>query len=237
MKKLIFNITMLSLVLVAFFSCDNTSDFVYNEKDAVYFSVSDSIYYSFIGNLENSNTIEIPINIMGDASSMDRTYKVIVDQENTTAQVGLHYKALDESYTFGADLFTDNLSLEVYKTDPALETEDRVITLQLVASDDFDLGYTDKLELKVYITNQIIKPSYWDNFLDLYFGEYSKVKHNIAISIMGHDFPYLESEAISTDAGYGYGYWTVQGRITSQYFVENEVYDENGARIYPWPVY
>jgi hypothetical protein len=237
MKKLIYNIAILSLVSVALFNCEENEDFVFENKDGIYFNVQDSLYYSFIGNFDESSIVEIPINIMGDAADMDRSYKVIVDEANTNAQEDLHYKALDDSYTFGADKFTDYLNLTVYNRDAALETENRYITLKIIPSDDFDLGYSDKLELKVYITNQIIKPSYWDVFLDLYFGEYSKVKHNIAISIMGHNFPLLEEEALNEDNGYSYSYWQIQGRITAQYFIDNEVYDENGNRIFPWPVF
>ncbi|MBD0837013.1 DUF4843 domain-containing protein [Aestuariibaculum suncheonense] len=236
MKKLIFNIITLGLVMAAVFSCDN-DEFVYHEKDGVYFNVTDSVYYSFKGKTTSSDTLKIPVKIMGDVSDLDRSFKVMIDQENTTAEEGIHYKALDETYTFSANKFTEDLELVVYKDDPALLTEDRIIALKLLPTNDFNLGYTDKIELKVYITNQIIKPSYWDDFLDLYFGEYSKVKHNMAITVMGHDFPYLRSEAISVTAGYGYGYWQSQGRATVTYFIENEVYDENGNRIYPWSVF
>lgn len=237
MKKLTYYIAVISITLVTAVSCENTQDFVYDDKDSVYFDVTDSLYYSFTGNFEETTTINIPIKVMGDASDMDRSFKVIIDEANTTAQEGLHYKALEDSYTFGADLFTDYLSLEVYNKDDALLTQNRLITLKLEPTDDFNLGYSSKRELKVYITNQIIRPSYWDNFLDLYFGEYSRVKHNIAISIMGHDFPLLEEEALNQDNGYSYSYWQIQGRATAQYFIENEVYDENGNLILPWPVF
>ncbi len=71
--------------------------------------------------------------------------------------------------------------------------------------------------------------------LALYFGVYSKVKHNISIKLLGHDFPLTLTQAINEP--YSFGYWSVAGRAVCQYVIENEVYDEDGNRIMPWSTF
>lgn len=235
MKKYVLSISVLVLIMSFFYNCEK-DNLIFDQKDGIYFvkeNANDSIYYSFIGKLEETQVLQIPIRVMGDASDTDRTYKMEVDLENTTAQEGLHYEKLKDEYIFKAGNFSDNFEIVLSNQDPLLETESRVITLNFLPSKDFDLGYTDKTSIKVYITNQLIKPNYWDNLLFRYFNVYSKVKHNIAINIMGHDFPPTRGQAISSP--YGYVYFANKGRVLADYFSKNEVYDENGNRIYTWP--
>lgn len=237
MKKYIYITSILFFVILSFSSCDR-DDLVFNEKNGVYFATEkgvDSIYYSFLGRTSIKDTLSIPIEVMGVASQKERKYKVEIDHEFTTAEEGLHYEKLNESYSFRADNFSDYFQLIISQEDPDLEIEDKVIALKMVESDDFDPGYKDKIHIKIYITNKLIKPSYWDNFLFIYFGEYSKVKHELAINQMGDDFPYLFSEALSSE--YGPAHWMVHGRSLATYIIENEVIDENGNKIYPWQVF
>ncbi len=240
MKKLIFRTSIVALLLVIFSSCTQDDPIGFTGKQGVYFNATDgtidSLYYSFLGKIPDVDTIKIPLKVMGNKLVTDQLYKVVIDETKTTAVEGLHYKKLEESYVFPANKFGTDLKLVVNRNDPALLTEDRVIALKLVPTDDFDLGYSNKVNLRVFITNRLIKPSYWDTYLYIYFGDYSKVKHNIAINTQGHDFPLLETDAKSTAKGFGTTYWGIQGRGVCSYIIENEVYDEDGNRIYPWSV-
>ncbi|MCR8668932.1 DUF4843 domain-containing protein [Aestuariibaculum sp. M13] len=240
MKKIIYNITILALLVGACFSCEPNEGLVYKEKDGLYFlsatKDTDSVYYSFLGKINNVDTLKLPIQILGTPIDQNRTFKVEVDQEKTTAVEGVHYEALKGSYIFNANNFKQNFNLVLYKDDPALETEDKIIALKVVESEDFNPGYSNRTNLKVYVTNRIIKPSYWDTLLYLFFGEYSKVKHNIVINLMGKDFPYTYDEA-RFGAGWGITYLQIQGRNCAEYFIDNDVDDEDGNKIYAWPVY
>lgn len=111
---------------------------------------------------------------------------------------------------------------------PDLETETVSLDFSIVEDEVFSIGYIDRNRIRYFITNQLIKPSYWDSTLDLYFGEYSKVKHQVCVDIMGIDFPLKE------DDDSDYGYWMRVGRTAAMYFALNEVYDENGNRIETW---
>lgn len=230
--------SVLVFLIASLYSCDN-DNMVFHEKNGLYFETDkevDSIYYSFLGRTLDLDTLNIPVVVMGSAMDKNRNYKVEVVQNLTTAKEGLHYKKLSESYVFGANKFKDYFQMVVSQEDPDLTMEDKIITLKIVESDDFDTGYKDRTTLKIYITNKLIKPSYWDNFLFIFFGEYSKVKHELAIGLMGHDFPFLMSEATSPSAEHGITYWMIQGRALASYIIDNEVFDENGNKIYPWPV-
>lgn len=233
MKKYI-----LILSILALFACEKNEKLIFDSKPGLYFALEDdvdSLQYSLLGSLSDSDTVRIPLKIMGDALSYDARYKVTVVAEGTTAEVGKHYSPLSDSYIIEAGEFVKDFEIEILKADPALETESRAIVLRLVETDDFTIGYTKGSNVKLIITNQIIKPSYWDMPFSLYFGEYSKVKHNVIINILGHDFPLTLSQAFR--APYSSGYWMVAGRAACQYFIENDVNDESGKKILPWSTF
>lgn len=74
---------------------------------------------------------------------------------------------------------------------PGAELDEATVMLELSlkATESLSLGYPDRVNMRLMITNQLVKPAYWDMPLALYFGEYSKVKHQRCILLMGHDFP------------------------------------------------
>jgi len=229
---------LLILTVLAFYSCQKNERLIFDSKPGLYFALGsnqDSLTYSMLGNISDKDTIRVPISLMGNALSYDGKYKIEVIPELTTAVVGLHYTKLKDEYIFESGLFFKNFEIEISKSDPELETKSKVIALRIAESKDFTSGYTKKTTLRLIITNQIIKPIYWDSPLALYFGAYSKVKHNLIIKIIGHDFPLTLSQAIA--APYSYTYWMVCGRAVCQYVIENELYDENGNKIMPWSTF
>ena len=64
--------------------------------------------------------------------------------------------------------------------------------------------------------------------LALYFGEYSKVKHQRCILLMGHDFPLTKEELIGWGGLNYYSYWMQQGRVVCEYYATHTEYDEDG---------
>lgn len=229
---------LLILSILTLFACEKNEKLIFNSKPGLYFALDDdvdSLQYSLLGSLSDIDTVRIPLKIMGDALNYDGRYRVEVVPEGTTAEVGKHYIPLSDSYIFEAGEFVKDFEIEILKTDAALETESRSIVLRIVETDDFTLGYTKGTDVKLIITNQIIKPSYWDMPFSLYFGEYSKVKHNVIINILGHDFPLTLTQALGDP--YSPGYWMVAGRAACQYFIENNVSDENGKKILPWSTF
>ena len=100
MKKLYY----IFLLLIAFGSCKDDADYPFAGKDAVYFQLQaesyywtktlDSIVYSFAGKGVDQDTLWVRVNLAGEATPEGRPVIVVVDEEKTTAEAGLHYEAL-----------------------------------------------------------------------------------------------------------------------------------------------
>ncbi len=234
MKKLI-NIIIVSLVAISFSNCKKNEIIQYKEKPSVYFSNfndNDSLVYSFVGKSGTTDTLYLDVKLLGEKLPTGKKYKVQVNDAMTTAKASVHYKTPDDSYTFPQDTFNTKLPVIIYNTDESLKTKSVTLTLTLLSTEDLNTGYPTKLNAHLVITNQLIKPNYWDGLLVIFYGEYSKVKHQICIQLQGHDFPITQDLAVSSP--YGIAYWMSYGRVAAKYFTDHVVYDENGNRILPW---
>ena len=101
-----------------------------------------------------------------------------------------------------------------------LKNGDVKLILNLKSSEDFDLGYTGSLKAKLVITDQLVKPSYWDMPLSLYYGTYSKAKHRLCIQLQGFDFPKEMDYSVVTS-------YMSYGRIVYNYLVQTPIWDED----------
>ena len=234
MKQLIKPLFII-LAALSFGSCKKNQIIHYNEKPAVYFAdfnVQDSMVYSFIGKSTTIDTLYLNIKLLGDEFSAGKKFKVQVDQSMTTAKEAVHYKKLEDYYTFPANTFDTKLPIIIYNTDESLKTQFVTLTLTIESTDEINVGYPTQKNAHIIITNQLVKPVYWDSFLAIYFGEYSKVKHQICIQLMGNDFPTTMNAALA--APYGVAYLMSYGRTAAKYFIDHIVKDENGNIIATW---
>ena len=99
-----------------------------------------------------------------------------------------HYETLQHRFTYEADKSVSSFPVVVMKPGAELDEATVMLELSLKATESLSLGYPDRVNMRLMITNQLVKPAYWDMPLALYFGEYSKVKHQRCILLMGHDF-------------------------------------------------
>jgi hypothetical protein len=228
---------LISLMVIS--GCKEEHPAIYDSSlTAVYFpgmTVNDSITYSFVGK-HAPDTVFVPVKILGNTQPTDMKYKVVVSPEKTTAKEGIHYEKLKDYYTIPKGAFTARLPIILYRTDPALSSKYFSLSLTLVDSEEMPTGYPIYLNARISFTNQLIQPSYWSGILQLYFGDYSKVKHAKCIEIMGHDFPLTQAGMLASPYK-TYSYWMSMGRVASKYFSDNVVNDENGNRILPWSSY
>jgi hypothetical protein len=234
MKKII-NTAIAFLVVVSFSNCRKNEIIKYNEKPAVYFSTlndNDSLVYSFIGKAVTTDTVYLDVKLLGDKLLSGKKYKVEVNDAMSNAKETVHYKKPDDFYTFPEGVFDTKLPVIIYNTDELLKTQSVLLTLTLKSTDELNTGYPTKINAHIVITNQLVKPSYWNGLLVIFYGAYSKVKHETCIQLQGHDFPTTQAEALA--APYGVAYWISYGRVAAKYFTDNIVNDENGNRILPW---
>lgn len=221
------------LLLVAGSGCTENETFVYTTKPAVYFGVGQELqHFSFAGHIGDTAIINLDVRLLGKELDSEKRYAIRVDEENTTVIEGVHYKKLNDLQIFPGKKFNAILPVEVYRTPDLLLDTTFYLALTLVDAEEMDAGYPKRISAKIGITGHLVKPGYWDGWINLYFGEYSRMKHTVCISIMGHDFPLSEAEARGSK--YGPTYWMVMGRAVYTYFMENPTLDENGNPITLW---
>lgn len=230
------NILYISIFLITVIGCQKNEISLYSEKPAVYFTNltdQDSMVYSFAGKNLETDTVYIDLKLLGNKLSQEMQYKVQVNPSHTSAIESLHFKKLEDFYLFPSDVFDAKLPIILFNEDEELANRSFRISLDLLPTDDLDIGYPNRVSVHLVVTNQLIKPNYWDNLLFIYYGPYSKVKHEICIGLQGHDF--AETLEAATQPPYSFGYWMSQGRVAAKYFADNVVYDENNNQILPWP--
>ena len=236
MKKLYY----IFLLLVAFGSCKDNADYPFTGKDAVYFQLQtesyywtktlDSIVYSFAGKGVDQDTLWVRVNLAGEVAAEGRPVIVVVDEERTTAKVGLHYEALQPEYELPRDSVCVNIPVIIYNKDEALENKQVVIALALKPSEALDLGITERLSCRLLVSNMLGKPIYWEQTIKYDFGDYSRRKHELCMIELKRDFP-VESSEYSDQRSMWQGY----GAYMRDYFEENyPIRDENNAIIEPW---
>jgi len=235
-RKILFILTLFSSILL--WDCKKSEPTLYDSAlTAVYFpgiTVKDSITYTFVGK-NAPDTVYVPVQIMGESSLVARKIKVVVNQSVTSATEGKHFEKLKDFYTVPAKAFTAKVPIILFRNDPLLSSKYFSLGLTIIDSEDLAAGFPAFLNARISFTNQLIKPSYWDNILLLYFGEYSKVKHAKCVELMKRDFPL--TQAGLTAAPLTNAFWMSWGRVASDYFTINIVLDENGNRIMPWSAF
>lgn len=217
--------------------CTENETPVFSAKSSVYFTLGrDSLNYTFAGHDGDTATVSLGLKLLGNKLEQEKKYALKVVPEGTTAVEGLHYKKIGDYQLFPANTFSTAFPLEVYRTDTAVLRKGTVyLNLEIVGTEELDAGYPKAIHLRVGITDQLIKPYYWDSYLKNYYSDYSKVKHNRCIIIQGHDFP--ATEAGAQQSPYSSAYWMVMGRAVCEYFIANPTEDEHGNQIPGWQPY
>lgn len=219
MKKILL-INVWAILMLSLLGCQENERVIYSEKGAVYFSSvteEDSIFYSFASGLKDEDVVSIPIKIIGTSISQDRTISIEVNPEST-AKEGVHYKDLSKTTVLKAGDVEAILKVTVQNKE--LVNGDVKLILNLIPNEDFDLGYAGSLKAKLVITDQLVKPLYWDMPLSLYYGAYSKAKHRLCIQLQGFDFPETMDYSIVSD-------YMSYGRIVYNYLLKTPVWDED----------
>lgn len=96
MKKIFY----LGILLGLLSACQENKMDGFDSNGAVYFqtnpsdwnNLADSVLYSFAGKDVTEKTLNLQVNLMGEAVGYDRKFRLVVDQEKTTAKAGVHYE-------------------------------------------------------------------------------------------------------------------------------------------------
>src|SRR6478609_8693832 len=117
MKKEIISILLITFV-ITFVACSPVSPTMFDEPDAVYFNASaDSMAYTFAKYPNRTtDTIKIPVNILGSPVATDR--EILVESLtgiDVNAKEGVHYKLL-APYKMPANKVSTLIPVVVYRT-------------------------------------------------------------------------------------------------------------------------
>lgn len=237
---------MILFILFLFVSCKQNERLIFEGESRVYFvrdsKKTDTLFLSIMTS-PNGSSFEIPVALLGYALSEEKSYRVEVVPEETTAQENLTYRLEKNEFIFPANTYKTNFPVILYKEDPDLWNEYKYLTLRLVPTQELGVAYDDRSQLVVAVSAMLKVPQGTEYFGEMtafvtLFGVYSRKKHELIIEITGHDF---------WDGNYGkygglgtYGlyhekdYYKPYARVLLKYVTDNEVFDENGNRINPW---
>ena len=180
-------------VLCLLWRCNENDHMTWKSKGGVYFEdysqEADSLQYSFrITGLER-DTLQLTVKLQGALLDRPMNFRVVTE-EGSTAQAGVHYEALKDNYIFPAHQPATVLPVVILKKGEELDHKTVLLKLRLETTTDLDVALPEKCYVRLLVTNQLLKPAYWDvSPLPIYFGAYSQVKHLKCIEIMGHVFP------------------------------------------------
>ncbi len=147
---------------------------------------TDSMVYSFAlmpGVV--TDTVEIPLQILGFTSTVDRVANVVVLPEKTTATAERHYQLQPCVIPAGE---IEGVQKVVVHWDDDLETGTVCVALRIGESADFIPGPVNERFFRLMITGQLTQPSGWRRE----FGDYSIAKHRFIIETTGKGTNYNE---------------------------------------------
>ncbi|WP_418893782.1 DUF4843 domain-containing protein [Limibacterium fermenti] len=156
--------------------------------------------YSFVYEGENRirDTLWIKVKTIGNVTNHDRKVtftQIITDTIN--AEPNLHYVDFDNSEL--ADLYvipankTESQIPVILKRDKSLQRQNVLLKFSIGENSDFKPGFVLPEKLEIWITDQVIKPANWSEFVDWYIGPYDKALHQFLIEASGEkwDYDYL----------------------------------------------
>ena len=184
MKKQLLYVTFCAAV-VSLSSCkmelapySDTTDrmaFVYKRADSV-----TAYTFAYYSPDVTEGVVEVEVTAIGLLS--DRARNVSIKQTNSgagAAQAGVHYEILD-NYVIEPNATNVIIPVKTIR-DASLKSGEYLLEISLVANDDFELGYPDRLVKKIIITDILPQPGNW-SLVRSYLGRtWGRKKHEVMI--------------------------------------------------------
>lgn len=145
---------------------------------------TDSSLFSFLGLPDQDvATVPVAVQLTGMPEDRDRTYKIAVVNDLTTAPTA-NYE-LPNSFTLRANRVTDTAWITVKKT-PEISVKPVKLVLKMEKTDDFEIGQINHAAIILYISNVVARPDWWDgNIEGRFLGSYSDKKLLLFIEVTG----------------------------------------------------
>lgn len=149
-------ITILSLLLLPFVSCEESEIESFSALPAINFKNS-SLDYSFVQNTSSEYIAEIPVKIIGTAKDYDRFFNVEVVNDSITSADANLYEIMEGKVVAGN--YEGTLFLKV-KNAAKLDTTSVSVHLKIADSDDFVKGNIESENHTFKWSNTIIVPAW-----------------------------------------------------------------------------
>lgn len=197
MKKYIIKTAVLSLFItlsvIQLTGCKEAEMKVYDDKPAIFFPARsdqsnttgtkiDTAYVTFFHH-PGETELKVPfrIKLIGRLLTQDTEYRLETVDSLTTAKADEY--SLPEKIVFKKGTSTDSLYITVFKNE-RLSTESARLVLRIVENENFDLGYSDMLQISLRFDNIASKPKWWDKTIEfVYLGKFSIEKYNVFIEV------------------------------------------------------
>lgn len=201
----------------------------YNKK--MIFNKKSTFSFGMLPDEKVTDTAKIVVEYLGSPEDRDRTYRVKIFTDSTTALEGTHFLPFDAIQTIKAGKLNDTLRIVVLRNNLSTSftnPQDMRLELELEPTDDFDLGMKDGLRRSLYINNYLSEPKWWkEPLIHDNVGFYHPKKWRILISF-NSQFANYESCPFNVN-NEGREYF----RGLDNYLKSEPTFDdETGARIY-----
>lgn len=189
MKK-IKSIILLLAVIGMFTACENDK-FYYQDEARIRIEGpyewavgTDSLIFSFATYPEQvkEQEMEMTLYVMGEATSTDRTAKLAVDANLTTAQDAQY--VFPETITIPAGKLEASFIITLKRTED-LSEKTVSLYLKVAKNSDFNEGVIEQDHFCIKWNDILGKPKNWDTELFEFFGEFSLVKYRFIINTIG----------------------------------------------------
>lgn len=162
-------------------SCDEKDYKLFDSSHSGIYFLEDSVSYSFgVTRLEiTSKEMQLPVRIMGAPSEENRTFKIELVPEKTTAEAGVHYQVPTEM-TVLADSVNAVLSFTVLRSNLG-DDKNWQVAFRLLESDAF-VPVAGMQTVCIASFNNIVEPPQWKiwngsvSWPDYYLGIWDPVK-------------------------------------------------------------
>lgn len=146
--------------------------------------------FAFVNSAYEYDTIWVDIKSVGFPSDKDRPLALEqVPSGQVDAQPGVHYVPFDSPelakyYIMPANEVKTKIPI-IFKKDPSMQSE--VYRLYVTFKDNgyFRAGYEQYSIKRLTITDQLVRPSQWDSYMEYYFNVYNPVLHKLLIDATG----------------------------------------------------
>lgn len=168
-------------------ACDKEDIMRYDrERAAIEFGRS-SYAYSFKQTSRMVDTVEISFDLVGYPENWERNAEFVIIADSTTA-TSQEFRILDAIVKPGE--YTGNLRIEV-KNEVGDDFQDVRIYFEVAQGKDFIPGIATRKNCFLYLTNNLVRPGSWDNWIERYrLGNYSTAYYQFIIEVTGEtEFP------------------------------------------------